>query len=456
MSELGESIQTEEAPTTRNRKYTDKGLEWQVDQTKRHLRSCIVSWRSVANKISVLLSDCTDVETIRTERYHLEDIMFDVRSLYGKLQDLINVDTHTPEIVQQVDTIEGENTRIMINISNHILELERENSTQNSQGSIKSRQSSSRKSEHSNASRRSNISKRSDVAIEAATLISKLKYMDIEAKSRVELEKIETMKKLEVARVKLEILKEDQYHQTSNTKPSFTTLPADGMKELLNKYVESCHASVAEHFEHENPSPSFIAARPVTILHCEPAGIPCSDSVVPLTSSCPNPMVQTGAIPVVKPKVCISLLNPSSAAFVSVSSDIASSKVPSVLQIPQYTTDEYPIGPTLPASSIPCVAPIHNQPLAAPIHNQPSLLPFITSLRLLPFITSLLRLPFTISLRLLPFTISLRLLLFIASLRLLPFITSFRLLPFTTRFRLIALTSLRLFHERPITIAQRQ
>ena len=51
--------------------------------------------------------------------------MSDVKSLYGKLQDLINVDTHTPEIVQQVDTIEGENTRIMINISNHILELEK-------------------------------------------------------------------------------------------------------------------------------------------------------------------------------------------------------------------------------------------------------------------------------------------------------------------------------------------
>ena len=199
--------------------------------------------------------------------------------------------------------------------------------------------------------------------------------MDIEAKSRAELEKIETMKKLEVARVKLEILNEDQYHQTSNTKPSFTILPADGMKELLNKYVESCHASVAEHSEHENPSPSFIAASPVTIPHCEPAGIPCSDSVVPLTSSCPNPMVQTGATPVVKPKVCTSLLNPSSAAFVPVSSDIASSKVPSVLQIPQYTTGEYPTGPTLPASSIPCVAPIHNQPSAAPIHNQPSAAP---------------------------------------------------------------------------------
>ena len=97
---------------------------------------------------------------------------------------------------------------------------------------------STRKSMHSNAS------KSSDVAIEAATLMSKLKFMDLEAKSKVELERTETLKKPEVARVKLDILDSDP---TSDTRlSSFNILPKDGMNELPNTYVESCHSSASE------------------------------------------------------------------------------------------------------------------------------------------------------------------------------------------------------------------
>ena len=61
--------------------------------------------------------------------------------------------------------------------------------------------------------------------------MSELKFMDQEAKSKVDLEKIQTLKQLEVARTKLEIL-------NSDTQPSnFNTLPKDGMNELLDKYM---------------------------------------------------------------------------------------------------------------------------------------------------------------------------------------------------------------------------
>ena len=55
--------------------------------------------------------------------------------------------------------------------------------------------------------------------------------MDLEAKSNLELEKIQALKQLEVARTKLEIL-------DSDTQPSnFDTLPKDGMNKLLDKYM---------------------------------------------------------------------------------------------------------------------------------------------------------------------------------------------------------------------------
>ena len=50
--------------------------------------------------------------------------MSDVRTLIGKLKDLVDTDTLAPEIVQQVDRIEGENLRIII--SDHIREMDRE------------------------------------------------------------------------------------------------------------------------------------------------------------------------------------------------------------------------------------------------------------------------------------------------------------------------------------------
>ena len=88
----------------------------------------------------------------------------------------------------------------MSDISEHIRELDRE--------SIASKSRSSAHSSRSPLSRKSaqaNISKRYDIAIEAATLVSKLKYMDLENRSKTELEKIKTLKQLEVAKAKLKI-----------------------------------------------------------------------------------------------------------------------------------------------------------------------------------------------------------------------------------------------------------
>ena len=52
--------------------------------------------------------------------------MSDIRTLFGKLRSLIDVDTNMPEMVQQIDAVEGENQRAMTNISVQIRSLDNE------------------------------------------------------------------------------------------------------------------------------------------------------------------------------------------------------------------------------------------------------------------------------------------------------------------------------------------
>ena len=72
MSAEDEVPPTEEQSNGRLRKYTEKGLEWQVSQTRQNLWLSVSSWRSQASKISVMLSDCSDVGILRTDRYNYE------------------------------------------------------------------------------------------------------------------------------------------------------------------------------------------------------------------------------------------------------------------------------------------------------------------------------------------------------------------------------------------------
>ena len=55
---------------------------------------------------------------------HLEGLMSDIKTLFGKLRSLI--DTNMPEIVQQIDAVEGENLRAMTTISKQLRSLDNE------------------------------------------------------------------------------------------------------------------------------------------------------------------------------------------------------------------------------------------------------------------------------------------------------------------------------------------
>ena len=73
---------------------------------------------------------------------------------------------------------------------------------------MSNKSSSSSRSSRSRSSTKSGISKMSDLSVRKAALKTKLKYLDIESKFKVELQKIQTIKKLEIAGAEAEAIQE--------------------------------------------------------------------------------------------------------------------------------------------------------------------------------------------------------------------------------------------------------
>ena len=99
----------------------------------------------------------------------------------------------------------------------------------------------------SRTSRRSHtsfVSKRSDAAAQAAALKIKLKNIDTEAKTKADLEKIQTQKRLEIAEAQLVAFQEETAGSVMGSEIDLK-LPLNEIdkKELTNKYVES-HAQI--------------------------------------------------------------------------------------------------------------------------------------------------------------------------------------------------------------------
>ena len=125
------------------------------------------------------------------------------------------------------------------------------------------------------------------------------------------------MKKLEVARVKLDTLDSDPASDTRLS--TFNILPKDDMNELLNKYMESSHASASEQkLEFPPPGtppthytclPSVVPTEKVThithttnppehtVYHIGPVSTPSTGSATCSKSETPSPIstVQAGA-----------------------------------------------------------------------------------------------------------------------------------------------------------------
>lgn len=317
--------------------FTEKGLEWRIDQEKKKLRSLYSTWRVQCNDVWVLLSDSSDQDKLRSARDQLCKFYVELGDCYAKLGRLIDVSSFDPQLYDKMDLVGQEHSKVLQSISCHLLQQSKDEST--SQISAHSRAS--------NWSKHSNASRRSDSLLKAAELKAKLKYIDLEAKAKADLEKIQTMQKLHIEEAKLSVL---EMEENTDMKPNpDLPLPKVDAREFVENYLNA-HAD----------SPDQAVACPTCLASDTPA-----KSKPTVSSFQVKPIVTS--VDSLKPKG-LSLpsagLNPTAASFtpqVSFVTTAATSHMPSAntTVLPDKTTE--PTNPSLTFSASNPVSQIVNE-----------------------------------------------------------------------------------------------
>ncbi|XP_060575232.1 uncharacterized protein LOC132732747 [Ruditapes philippinarum] len=194
--------------SSRERNLTEKGMQYRAELNEKAFKSCISDWRRQSVQVSITISDVSDVKVLRDERSNLENRF---KALCSSLEALKGLNGNVEFLTsynQSFEKIEMEHQQIMCRISERISELRVDDDLHSvrSSKSSKSHRSHNSTSIKSHRSYNSTSSRHSHPAVEAAALKAKLKYIDMEAKSRAHLEKISTIKKLEMVKARLETL----------------------------------------------------------------------------------------------------------------------------------------------------------------------------------------------------------------------------------------------------------
>ncbi|KAJ8039600.1 hypothetical protein HOLleu_17373 [Holothuria leucospilota] len=168
--------------SSREVKYTKKGLEYEIDRRQKKFKGGISTWRRQAGHIEGLLCESNDVSALKQERDLLEGDMTSVTNSFEEYNEVLLL-ADRPSSYEKLELVEKEHYALLKRISGCIAKLLTDVET-----SSKSHKSS-KSSRGSTISRKSSVQKRADAAAEAASLKAKLKYMDREAKQRSDLEK---------------------------------------------------------------------------------------------------------------------------------------------------------------------------------------------------------------------------------------------------------------------------
>lgn len=264
--------------SSRERKLTERGLEYQISLQTSKFRSAVSAWKSVANKLQVLMSDNGNPLTIRQERDKLQENFQTLSNIDSNLKSLVSGEqTQTNEYVN----IETSNHKLMGDIGDYIRSVETERSVVNSQSSRSCRS----QSRHSVRSRHSQCSNRSEVAAHAAALKAKLKYIDIEAKTKAELERIQTQREIDIAEAKIEALDSTNPFMP-NTSLSTETSVLDRVNDYLDAHTHLYHSNENREISAQPLENSKACAQIHTVKEeftdpVTPAAIPCPASLDP-------------------------------------------------------------------------------------------------------------------------------------------------------------------------------
>ncbi|MCG7878635.1 MAG: DUF1759 domain-containing protein, partial [Candidatus Thiodiazotropha endolucinida] len=232
-----QSEQTEDLGA-RSRTRTERGAEYDVSLYEQKFKSAISTWRRQSNRTSTILSDSPDVDLIRAHRDSVQGAFDELTVVFQQLQALR--EDSFPEAAKFED-IELQHQDLMHRVSLRILELENKNYETASQSS----HHSSSRSKSSVKSKQSNISKISDAAARQAALKTKLKYIDIESKFKAELEKIQTIKQMEIAGAEVEALREVLSDDDLDSKVHIP-LPKASKTDYVKEYIEKIEVNTSE------------------------------------------------------------------------------------------------------------------------------------------------------------------------------------------------------------------
>ena len=208
----------------RTRKYTEKGLEWQLEQRVHTVRNLITKWNSSAKRLSILLSDFStqdkfDVKVrLLSERDQLVSYMNKLREEDELYRNLLSAnESHqnleSLKMIQNLDQTETEHHSLIMALTKALCDVKDNKSetssvtSRTSHRSSKSKASSASKASSSHCSQRSHAS--TTIAEEAASLKIKLKYLEAESKAKLELDRLKLQKGLDLAQASLDHFEEE-------------------------------------------------------------------------------------------------------------------------------------------------------------------------------------------------------------------------------------------------------
>ena len=179
----------------RTRALTEKGKTYKLDQALAAYKSSIFIWKRTINRLQDCLKNPENSEPhwLSEQRDKAENLMADIMANF---QDLQMSGVNETEATEQFEQIEHEHYQTTRAVANLVRQRDiKDSSSQRSVHSSRSGRSS-----------RSHASSRADAAARAVEMRVKLKFLDEESKSRLDLERLQTRKDLEIAEETLKAL----------------------------------------------------------------------------------------------------------------------------------------------------------------------------------------------------------------------------------------------------------
>lgn len=279
---VSESTQptVDETVQKRTKKFTEKGLEWQMEMHSKKFSSLHGVLHTLVTKTESLLTS-KDVEALKAHVHALQTNLRVLTETCDRLRGLLILAEQEDKVHQvniDLESVANHTNNIVIRGERRVREIENEEFE--TATNYSKRTHSSRRSKLSNSSR-------SEAAAEAAALRAKLKYIDIEAKTKAELDRLETMRQIEMAEAKICAFDEEKIF---SVKEIDDALPKVNPTELVEKYIETCATSQPVGIKIEGGGPAQPTSIPSPLV-CVPSNVSPVVETTPVSVHL-NPNVQ--------------------------------------------------------------------------------------------------------------------------------------------------------------------